>query len=979
MLLQKLTVLIATCSVLVSTRLCEAGEETAQVGDIVLENEYVKYLIGADGRNLSFVDKRTGKDYCAKEPAHYCVQLKKGGKNYPPSALSYADGQITARFGESAVTAVIKVIVKKHYFVFELVSINDKDEQVSEFVLSDLHLTIAGHVGHQSRVIRDDRFAVCLRSLNLRVVRVLLYGPTLRSACTRRIGLVGAKIAVVGCPVAEVRSVLRELLKAEGLPCSPVGGPWALDSDLARGSYLFCRPSEADVDQWIRLAKLAGMRQMMFVGCFRYGDYEPNRSLYPHGLAGVKAVIDKIHAAGMLAGLHMHSSGISKHTPWVRPVPDPGLFKDAHFTLAARVSRDAKVIPTVEVPRGDTYGGYTSRGNDIQIDDEIIRYTGLSTQQPYAFTGCIRGANGTKAAGHDKGTVVSHLAQMYGFYLPDPHSRLFDKLTQSIADAYNTCGFDMIYFDGLGAESVYGPRGEGSYHMSRMVLTTLAKFKRSVGVEGAAYTHHMWPIHSKLGALDYPHHAIKRWIDYHCDHGRGVRERELLPYQLGWWALLGPGPTHDATTHDQVDYMCCKSLGNDMSFSFQGISVTDLPADAELQEIGGDVVTAHGEKVDSASGKLRLLTLMGRYERLRLSGAVPESIKARLRAPGDEFRLRKTDDGTWQFIPTNYLSHKVTGLDNGTSTWKVSNRFGAQPLKLKIEALLSAGSYDAPDNIVLADFGKDDEFTVRTTAKGATHKLARCADVIQSRKAAACYTAKNTGKNPRGAWAHMGKTFSRPLDLTDHRVVGVWIHGDGKGELLNVQLWNPYGPTFRAYEEQYINIDFVGWRYFELFVLERDVARYFDYKWPYRFSRWYIEMGRVRPRNQMINLSLYYNELPPDQEVRCYLSQIKALPTAKVKLRNPSVTIGGKKIVFPVALESRCYIEFNSLADCKLYDERGALVQQVQPRGEVPRLAAGDNQLKFACEGPEGFSARAKVTVITCGKPLQETAASGSN
>jgi len=33
----------------------------------------------------------------------------------------------------------------------------------------------------------------------------------------------------------------------------------------------------------------------------------------------VKAVIDKIHAAGMLAGLHTYAFFVAKDSPWVAP------------------------------------------------------------------------------------------------------------------------------------------------------------------------------------------------------------------------------------------------------------------------------------------------------------------------------------------------------------------------------------------------------------------------------------------------------------------------------------------------------------------------------------------------------------------------------------------------------------------------------------------------------------------------------------
>jgi hypothetical protein len=65
------------------------------------------------------------------------------------------------------------------------------------------------------------------------------------------------------------------------------------------------------------------------------------------------------------------------------------------------------------------------------------------------------------------------------------------------------------------------------------------------------------------------------------------------------------------------------------------------------------------------------------------------------------------------------------------------------------------------------------------------------------------------------------------------------------------------------------------------------------------------------------------------------------------------------------------YIEFVSPEDCRLYDERGELVQQLQPQGNAPTLQTGPNEITFHCTGTAGFRSRAEITVITEGPPLK--------
>jgi hypothetical protein len=122
---------------------------------------------------------------------------------------------------------------------------------------------------------------------------------------------------------------------------------------------------------------------------------------------------------------------------------------------------------------------------------------------------------------------------------------------------------------------------------------------------------------------------------------------------------------------------------------------------------------------------------------------------------------------------------------------------------------------------------------------------------------------------------------------------------------------------------------------------------------------------------QIAALNIYYNNLPPGETVSCLLSSVRALAVEKVKLENPRFTLGSETLRIPVAIESGCYVDFNSPQDCKLYNPGGAFLRDCGAEGNVPRLAEGENQIVFACDGPSGYNARALVTTITMGSPLK--------
>ncbi|NQT51371.1 hypothetical protein HQ576_04940 [bacterium] len=906
---------------------------------IELQNDYVTYTIGADGKNRSFRCRRTGKEYAAA-PSPFAT-IRKGKERHDATACTLADGRITVAFGKSGITAVVKATSKKRHFTFEVVSVSGP--AVDQLTLGNLAVTPRKYVSGMSGVAADDEFAVAIRALSLQMAgSVVGRPPRLAATCYRQYGLAGARMALAGCPTAEIRTVLQDVLRTEGVLHSPLGGPFALDAEENRSSYVFATVSEKNVDGWIALCKKAGIAQVHFSGWARsLGHYEPRKDLFPNGLAGLKATVDKIHAAGLKAGMHTLAGCISPHDSWVTPVPDPRLAADATYALAGPVDEKEKTIPTVEQPQQhDTMWAYAGHGNVVRIDDELIYFTTLSRTPPYAFGGCRRGAFGTKAAPHAKGAAVKHLYVRYGSFQPGEDTTLVDGVADAIANVFNTCGFDMLYMDG--AEGSPG----GWHGVAKMRAAIFSRLRRRCLVEASSWGTSSWPFHSRIGAWDHPKWGIKRFIDIHCRATESYRRTSLLPAQLGWWSILGHNQNHDAQTPDEIEYLCTKSLAYDAPMSFQGVRPGGQPPNARQEEY---------------------LALIGRYERLRLARHFPEAVRQRLREAGREFRLAQAPGGGWQFVPTDYAEHKVTALDDGSASWTVANRFGEQPAKLRIKALYAVEPYDSAGAIELAAFAKPDEFTQKAKAPSVTHALAPSAEQVKVGKTSGRYTATNTAATRRGTWAKMGKLFAPHVDMRKHAAFGLWIHGDGKGELLNLQLVNPR-QYYYTLDEHYVKIDFQGWRYVELLLRERDADQHGLYAWPY--AGHYAVYRAPLVRNHVSELNLYLNHLPPKGSVTCTLSPIKALPIRKVELRNPSITIRGRRIVFPVTLASSGTIEFRSPTDCTLYDERGARIQDVRPQGDVPTLAAGDNPVTFACDGPAGVRTRVAVTVITDGAPF---------
>jgi hypothetical protein len=919
-----------------------APQPAVSAPPVVLENEHVKYLIDDEARNLSFLDMNTGRDYLAPVGKRPFMTIQKGGRRYAATGCRLLDGKLLVSFAEPRVTVVVAAAAKPHYFVFDIESVSDP--AVEEVAALNLAVTASERVSGMSGVAADRQFAVALRTLDLQMLGTVSGNPAeLGVTAFKKYGLTGGKFGLAGCPSSAVREVLKEMLKNEGSVWSPLGGPWALDAPENRGSYVFAESlSETNVEDWIALATKAGFAEIHLIGWEQtLGHYEPRKDLFPSGLTGLKAVVDKMHAAGFRAGMHTLTGCIAPNDPWASPVPDPRLAKDASFTLAAAVDEKSGTLPANEKPGDlDAIWAYGSRGNIVQAGQELIRYTGLAQQPPFGFTGCQRGVFGTKAQPHAKASSLQHLFVRYTSFLPDENSTLVDDLAARIGLVFNTCGFDMIYQDG--AEGMAG----GWHGEARMREAIFRQIKRPVLVEASDWGSHEWAFHSRIGAWDYPKWGLKRFVDAHCRANNDVQKSALLPAQLGWWVILGPDRDHPAETPDEFEYLCAKALAHEAPSSFEEISVGPQPGNARQNEF---------------------LEMFGRYERLRLSRLCPAAVRERLKTERADFHLVPEGKDSWTIAPTDYASHKFTGPLDGSDTWTVPNRYKAQPVKLKIEALYSVQPFDAPDGLLLADFNPPGEVVVEGAAPGVNHEFVAVAKPLKIGRVSARYTATNSNEGRRGAWCLATRKWAQPMDLKQCEALGVWVHGDGKEELLNFQLTNP--PQFwDTLDEHYVKIDFLGWRYIELPLRERDAERYSDYSWPYDNTSAIYRSPLIRTHLSAINI--YYNDLPARETVTCYLGPIKALPTAKCKLANPSVTVGGHRMVFPVSLESGSYLEFHSPEDCKVYDERGVVLQQVRISGQTAVLGAGDNSVQFACEGPADANSRAQITLISSGEPI---------
>ena len=248
-----------------------APADPAQDGPIIIENAYVVYSILSKGTNLGFMDRTTGVDYLNHATSSACAMVPCDGVQYPATSVVLAKDHLTLGFDKANVRAVIRVESRDLYIRITLESV--KGNHLESLTFVNVPLTLRGHP--------DEPFGSCALSLNLatRVNQLPVLQSHLQASCHAQFGMEGAKVAIVAIPTDKMLPALKRVLTdAAEMPHCTVAGPWAHEIPFSHGSCLFNFGSltEANVDEWIAMAKKLGVTQIDHHGgsrFFRFGDF----------------------------------------------------------------------------------------------------------------------------------------------------------------------------------------------------------------------------------------------------------------------------------------------------------------------------------------------------------------------------------------------------------------------------------------------------------------------------------------------------------------------------------------------------------------------------------------------------------------------------------------------------------------------------------------------------------------------------------
>jgi hypothetical protein len=638
---------------------------------IVWETAWYQLQVNTNARWVSFREKQTGEELLAAGTRasmakvlvdatpvqtteiilHHApvAKINLEGRTYSASSLrkEKEPDRWLLSFENCPTELLYTIRAETNWVLFRLEEI--RGPRPSRITLLEIPVRISQRIGTRLNAAWDARWAVCLMAANAQTEArpVSREGATwLTAASQDQPGpkLEGSAAVLLAGPTAELRRLLREVSLAFDLPRNEKDGTPSKELPEARGSYWFLSFGEKDVDRVIDLCRRTGFRQVFIsFGSWSIspGHFPINRANYPEGLESLRRTVARLHEHGVLVGMHTFASKVSKRDPYVTPIPDRRFLVVARATLAEPVDATAKTIRVREDLRDwpgsplcsqKLWEGGIQKHQEVVIDDEIIQYESIGPEGRWdTLFGCSRGAWGTKPTFHAAGSECRRYAVdgCINGYIIDQETSLFEEITTRLAELFDACDFDMIYFDG--SEDVDRRRFE--YYAANAHATVMRKIrKRPIIHQGGGFHHYLWHSFTRSGTVDtylstiYGYlqagGTLERWPTVREHINRSVRyveslEADLIPGELGWFGIWPKGKNTDGLQLDEIEYLMVKSLALDAPISLQTsfAQMAEHPLTPEILEI------------------------VRTYELLRRSGRVPEELRRRLREVNKDFVL----------------------------------------------------------------------------------------------------------------------------------------------------------------------------------------------------------------------------------------------------------------------------------------------------------------------------------------------------
>ena len=638
----------------------DSKNDAAGPSGVIIENPEMILVLGSDGTAKSLVHKASGQECLAADanlpffaitqdrPYDNEVQLA-----YPAKSKTFASDSVR-REGDDLIIgfeltdyeATVGLDITDEYIAFELKKLEyhmaefgvKRKTEIDEFTLLQLPVKNRTHFGEWLNVVWDDEVAV----------NVLATDQYARIDAQKRKGYRilyaggDAEVKVEGVGAALITTDKSRLLdridRIERDYKLPLGVESRRSKEYRNSYYELRNVTPGNIDEHIEFAKLGGFQQMVIY----YPDFAtsmghfPWRPEYPNGMQDLQEITGKIRDAGMIPGFHIHYSKAMKNDSYVSPVPDNRLNLRKFFTLAKDLNKGDTTIAVENNPHGITL---EDNRRFLKIGTELVTYESYTTEPPFRFLNCERGALDTKQVNRKSGDLIGLLdVDTWPIFVRfDQSTDIQEEVAERLAGIIEEAGFRFLYYDG--AEDVPPPYW---YNVSKAQLAVHDALKeKPVFAEGALKSHFSWHILTRGNAFDvFPPEHIKEATRKHPLAEMELVSNDFTSIDFGWIGFTPPGEETMGIQPDMLEFVTSRAAGWDSIISLLG---------------NLDNFRAHPRTADN-------LEVIRRWEEVRLTDWLTDEQKEGLRSPGQEHILLINEEGDFELVPYRQLTD--TGNDN---------------------------------------------------------------------------------------------------------------------------------------------------------------------------------------------------------------------------------------------------------------------------------------------------------------------------
>ena len=624
---------------------------------IIIENADFRLIINSDGTSRSLIHKATEEECLElshKIPVFSITQYRpydnEIGLSYPAKEMKFAadsiyrdENELIISFEHTDYVARVGLDITDNYIGFTLNELEyhmvkfgiKRKTNIDEFTLMQLPVKKRSHFGSWLNVVWDDNVAVNLLAGNpyAKIDAEERNGYKLMTAeAVNEVKLKGVSAVLIVSSKDKLLDRIDRLEENYGLP----RGVKSRRSKEYKNSYYELRNVTIhNIDEHIAYAKKGGFRQMVVY----YTDFASSmghltwRKEYPNGIKDLKEITDKIRAAGMIPGFHIHYNKAQINDKYVTPVPDSRLNLRKFFTLRADINKEQMFIPVEENPSGCTL----EEGRRIlKVGSELISYKNYTTTYPYKFTGCERAVLNTSAVKRQKGDLLGLLdVDTWPIFVRfNQKTNIQEEMAQRLGEIYKEAGFRFLYFDG----SEDAPRPYWFNIPNAKLITYDAFDPAPIFSEGAIKAHFGWHIQSRGNAFDiFEPKYIKEAVRKHPAAEAVFLADDFTSLNFGWIDYFAPFEGKIGTQPDMLEFITSKGAGWNCPISLLG----------QLNQF-----KIHPRTDDN-------LELIKRWEDVRDINYLSEKQKEMLKDLDKEFTLLINEKGDFELVEYR----QITGIN----------------------------------------------------------------------------------------------------------------------------------------------------------------------------------------------------------------------------------------------------------------------------------------------------------------------------